>query len=231
MPWTRSTRRLGMRELGPRLRSWEGMLLAILLVVVALNALAAPGYLTVQNQVNLFELSVEKAHRRPGHDVRHHQRRDRPVRRLGHGPVRGRRGRACRARAFRPRSRSSSPWRSAACAGLLNGFWIAIVGLPSLAVTLAGLIGYRGLARVLIEDRSVGGFPDWFEDLGQQPILGPLPLALIIFAVMVVGATIILSRSGFGRYVYVLGQQHPGRAILGRSDVRGSGSRSSRRAG
>ena len=50
-----------MRDLGPRLRSWEGMLLAILLVVVALNTLAAPGYLTIQNQINLFELSVEKA--------------------------------------------------------------------------------------------------------------------------------------------------------------------------
>jgi len=53
------------------------------------------------------------------------------------------------------------------------GFWIAIVGLPSLAVTLAGLIGYRGVARLLIEDRSVGGFPAWFENLGQQPIVGP----------------------------------------------------------
>ena len=29
--------------------------------------------------------------------------------------------------------------------GLFNGFWVAIVGLPSLAVTLAGLIGFRGL--------------------------------------------------------------------------------------
>ena len=90
--------------------------------------------------------------------------------------------------------------------GLFNGFWVAIVGLPSLAVTLAGLIGYRGLARVLIEDRSIGGFPDWFEDLGQQPFIGPLPLALIIFAVD--GGRRRRSswgRSGFGRYVYVLG--------------------------
>jgi rhamnose transport system permease protein len=89
--------------------------------------------------------------------------------------------------------------------GLINGFWIAVVGLPSLAVTLAGLIGYRGVARVLIEDRSVGGFPAWFEDLGQRPLVGPFPLALIIFAVMLVVATVILRSSGFGRYVYVLG--------------------------
>ena len=30
-------------------------------MVVALNAIAAPGYLTIQNQINLFTLGVEKA--------------------------------------------------------------------------------------------------------------------------------------------------------------------------
>ena len=54
----RGTRCVSWRR---RLRSWEGLLLVILIVVVALNALAAPGYLTVQNQVNLFQLGVEKA--------------------------------------------------------------------------------------------------------------------------------------------------------------------------
>ena len=204
MPRIRSTRRLAMRDLGQRLRSWEGMLLAILLVVVALNTLAAPGYLTIQNQINLFELSVEKAivvlvmtFVIISGEID-----------LSVASVMG-----LSAVVVAVLSSQGVPTEVAivvalavgALCGLANGFWIAIVGLPSLAVTLAGLIGYRGLARVLIEDRSVGGFPDWFETLGQQPILGPLPLALIIFVVMVVGATIILSRSGFGRYVYVLG--------------------------
>ena len=48
-------------------------------------------------------------------------------------------------------------------------------GLPSLVVTLAGLIGFRGAARVLLEDRSVGEFPEWFDSLGQQTLVGPLP--------------------------------------------------------
>jgi rhamnose transport system permease protein len=193
-----------MRDLDQRLRSWEGMLLAILLVVVALNALAAPGYLTIQNQINLFELSVEKAivvlvmtFVIISGEID-----------LSVASVMG-----LSAVVVAVLSSDGVPAQAAiavalavgALCGLANGFWVAIVGLPSLAVTLAGLIGYRGLARVLIEDRSVGGFPDWFENVGQQPILGPLPLALIIFAAMVVGATIILSRSGFGRYVYVLG--------------------------
>ncbi len=92
-----------------------------------------------------------------------------------------------------------------ALCGLFNGYWIAIVGLPSLAVTLATLIGFRGLARLLIEDRSVGGFPDWFNRLGQEPILGPFPLAILIFVGLVVVSMIVLGHSGFGRYVYVVG--------------------------
>ena len=90
-------------------------------------------------------------------------------------------------------------------AGAFNGFWIAYVGLPSLVVTLAGLIGFRGLARVFLEDRSITGFPEWFNRLGQQPVFGPLPFALVIFFVGAAIALVILQYSGFGRYVYAIG--------------------------
>jgi rhamnose transport system permease protein len=90
-------------------------------------------------------------------------------------------------------------------AGLFNSFWISVVGLPSLVVTLAGLIGYRGLAYLLLEDRSIGQFPEWFNNLGQQPLVGPFPLAMIIFFVLLALAIVILQYSAFGRYVYVIG--------------------------
>ena len=82
---------------------------------------------------------------------------------------------------------------------------VSYVGLTSLIVTLAGLIGYRGLAHVLLENRSVGNFPAWFDRLGQQPLIGPFPLALIIFFVLFIIALIILQWSGAGRYVFVIG--------------------------
>ena len=44
-----------------RLRSWEGLLLVILVAVIALNAVAAPGYAGSQNQVNLWWISIERA--------------------------------------------------------------------------------------------------------------------------------------------------------------------------
>ena len=105
--------------------------------------------------------------------------------------------------------------------GLFNGFWIAIVGLPSLVVTLATLIAVRGLAYMLIEDRSIGNaetaFPAWFEDLGQQPLSEPgrgldaapvldrVPLAMFVYIGLLILAAVVLGTSGFGRRTYVIG--------------------------
>ena len=92
-----------------------------------------------------------------------------------------------------------------ALAGLLQGWVITRFALPSLVVTLAGLIGFRGAARVFMEDQSVGGFPDWFGQLGQQTLVGPLPVALVIFFLGLAIAWVTLERGAFGRKVYVIG--------------------------
>jgi rhamnose transport system permease protein len=89
--------------------------------------------------------------------------------------------------------------------GAFNAFWITRVGIPSLVVTLAMLIGFRGLARVLVEDRGITDFPAWFDALGQQPLLGPFPLSLLIFSGLLILLIIVLQFSGFGRYIYVVG--------------------------
>jgi rhamnose transport system permease protein len=43
------------------------------------------------------------------------------------------------------------------------------------------LIGFRGLARVLVKDNSLGDFPAWFTDLGQKGLIGPIPLSILLF--------------------------------------------------
>ena len=43
-----------------RLRGWNGLLLALLISIVAMNVLRSPYYLGVGNIVNLFQLSIEK---------------------------------------------------------------------------------------------------------------------------------------------------------------------------
>ena len=44
-------------------------------------------------------------------------------------------------------------------AGMFNGFLIALLGLPSLAVTIGTLALFRGLALVIIGDNAVANFP------------------------------------------------------------------------
>ena len=92
-----------------------------------------------------------------------------------------------------------------ALAGLLQGWVITRFALPSLVVTLAGLIGFRGAARVFMEDQSVGNFPVWFDQMGQQTLVGPLPVSLVIFFVGLAFAWVTLERGGLGRKVYVIG--------------------------
>jgi rhamnose transport system permease protein len=174
------------------------------LAVMASNTALAPGYLQPQNQLNLFQLNAEKAI---------------VVLAIAFVIMSGEIDLSMASIMALAAVIVATLWQAGvpveigilvalaagALAGLNNGFWVAIVGLPSLAVTLAGLIGYRGLARLLIEDRSIGGFPEWFTFLGRQPILGPLPLSLVLFGILLVAAVVLLQHSGFGRYIYAVG--------------------------
>jgi rhamnose transport system permease protein len=193
-----------MARIAEKLRSWEGLLLAILAVVVVTNAVQSPFYLGLGNQINLFQLSIEKiivalvmtAIIINGEID------------LSVASVMGLA--ACVLAALHERGLALPICILAALlagllAGAFNGFFVAYVGLPSLAVTLAGLIGYRGLARVLLEDRSIGEFPEWFNALGQDALVGPLPLALLLFGLLLALAIVVLQHSGFGRYIYVIG--------------------------
>ena len=188
-----------------RLKSWEGFLLLSLLAIIAINAGMSPEFLTVGNQINLFQLSIEKI-----------------IVALVmtfiiiNGEIDLSVGSMMRlsACAFGWMVKEQGVAAPAAIAislgigvlgGALNGWFITRVGLPSLVVTLATLIGFRGLARVLVEDRGLTDFPDWFDALGQKGLIGPLPFALIAFAVLFLVLYIVLERSGFGRKTQVIG--------------------------
>lgn len=186
------------------LKSWEGFLFAVLVVIIAVNASLSPQFLTFSNQINLFQLSIEKIIVALIMTlIIINAEID-----LSVGSMMG-----LAACAFGFMFAMGVPaWLACvlvlgigALGGALNGFFIAYVGLPSLVVTLATLIGFRGMARVLVEDRGITDFPDWFDALGQQGIIGDIPLALLIFVALFVVLFIVLQRSGFGRKTYLIG--------------------------
>ncbi len=190
--------------LPPALRRWEMLLLALLVLIGGVNVAWSPFYLGVGNVVNLFQLEIEKIIVALMMTLI-----------IINGEidlsVASVMGLAACVAAYLFHAGWPMPLAllaalaAGAAAGAFNGFWIAYVGLPSLAVTLAGLIGYRGIARILVEDRAYGGFPDWFNALGQQPLVGPLTVSILIFVALFALMAVVLHRSALGRLVYVMG--------------------------
>jgi rhamnose transport system permease protein len=90
--------------------------------------------------------------------------------------------------------------------GLLNGFLVAVVGLPSLAVTLGTLAAYRGLAFLIHSGEGVSTFPTRLTNIGIGYVWGQqVPIALLVFLGTATGLGLLLHATRFGRYVYAVG--------------------------
>ena len=69
----------------------------------------------------------------------------------------------------------ASPWFAAilgaiiigALVGMWQGFWVAYVGIPAFIVTLAGMLLFRGLALMTLQNSNIGPFPDAFRAIGN----------------------------------------------------------------
>src|SRR5918992_1995766 len=89
--------------------------------------------------------------------------------------------------------------------GFGNGLLIAKAKMAPFIVTLAGLLGIRGLALALAGERPIGidgGSPfAWF---GQGQILGvAVPIVLVVVAFAAGG--LILARTSYGRVIFAIG--------------------------
>jgi len=193
-----------VRRMIERMQSWEGFLICVLIFVVLVNTALTPQFMTVQNQINLFQLSIEKVIVALAMTfVIVNAEID-----LSVGSMMGL---AACAFGWLVDNGIGAGVAAAvvllvgAAGGWINAVFVTRVGLPSLVVTLATLIGFRGLARVLVEDRGITGFPEWFDALGQQALVGPFPVSLVAFAALFVAGHVVLRHTGFGRHTYVIG--------------------------
>lgn len=93
-----------------------------------------------------------------------------------------------------------------AVAGAFNGFLVAYVGLPSLAVTIGTLALYRGIAQGLLGTKAVTEFPEKWTDLAKDTIgSSNIPLIVIPFVVLAVLFAWLLHFSSFGRGIFDIG--------------------------
>lgn len=98
--------------------------------------------------------------------------------------------------------------------GAINGFFIAVMGLPALAVTIGTLALYRGMAYVLLGDGAVATFPRSFTgwtigSVGWMPnILPGLLVLAVVFGV-------VLHATPAGRAIYAIGANVTAAAYAG----------------
>lgn len=88
--------------------------------------------------------------------------------------------------------------------GVLNGVIITTIKLPPFIVTLALMSTVRGVALVYTNGITISKLPEGALELGRGYV-GPIPIPVIIMAVILVIAWIVLSSTRFGRYIYAIG--------------------------
>src|SRR5690625_5152833 len=91
--------------------------------------------------------------------------------------------------------------------GALNGFLVAYVGLPSLAVTIGSLALFRGIAVGLLGTEAITDFDQSWADLATARIGGEssYPVILVAFALLAAVFVFLLHFSPFGRGIYEIG--------------------------
>ena len=95
-----------------------------------------------------------------------------------------------------------------ALVGAWQGFWVAFVGIPAFIVTLAGMLIFRGLALVVLQNSNIGSFPSEYRALGNGFLSGlfgqtdPDLFTLVIGAVAIVALVVQQVRTRRGRQKY-----------------------------
>lgn len=92
-----------------------------------------------------------------------------------------------------------------AALGAVNGWLIAVLGAPSLMVTLGTMFLYGGLALALTGGAPIGGLPDWFGALAQGRTLGAPNHVWLVLIPVAAACHALLTRTRFGAHVHAAG--------------------------
>lgn len=88
--------------------------------------------------------------------------------------------------------------------GLLNGFFIEVIGVPALIATLGTTYLFRGVINVSMQGEPIYPLPDAFEVIGQGKLLG-IPYVVFIAIIFGIIGAAILKYTTFGRMIYAVG--------------------------
>lgn len=88
--------------------------------------------------------------------------------------------------------------------GAVNGMGVALFNVPPIIMTLAVNVILQGLILVYTGGSPTPGTPDAIKFLAVGRF-GPVPVIVLVWAALAVAATVLLSKSAFGRHLYAVG--------------------------
>lgn len=89
--------------------------------------------------------------------------------------------------------------------GALNGFLVAYLRLPPILATLGTMQLFAGIGIVITRGPAITGLPDWYTSFGNWSLGGVLPLPLVIFALVALGLSFLLTRTPVGLRLRLFG--------------------------
>jgi rhamnose transport system permease protein len=93
-----------------------------------------------------------------------------------------------------------------AALGAVNGVFVTVFKLPSLAVTIGTLALYRGLALVVLGDRAVADYPVSWTRRAISPLPGTtIPWFILVVAALALAFGVVLHATPIGRALYAIG--------------------------
>jgi rhamnose transport system permease protein len=100
--------------------------------------------------------------------------------------------------------------------GFLNGILVTRITLPALAVTIGTMALFRGIAVGLLGTNAITSFPKPWTDFAKAKLFGTgIPVALLVFLALLLGFTLLLHFTSFGRGVYSIGLNSEAAAFSG----------------
>lgn len=99
--------------------------------------------------------------------------------------------------------------------GLINGWGVAILGIPSLIFTLGTMGVARGLIYVYTKGAWVENLPPAFTKLSKTMLAGELTVFYAVVIVFVIIAHFILTRTRRGKYFIAVGDNAMGATLVG----------------
>jgi ribose transport system permease protein len=98
--------------------------------------------------------------------------------------------------------------------GMSNGYISVLLKVHPLIVTLGTMTIFKGLGYIAANGNSISGLPESFKVLGQG-YLGPIPIPVVIMALVVMAGGFILTKTYFGRYIFALGGNEEAARLAG----------------